>query len=95
MNISRYQKIFGVGPLGLVIGLSLLAALWLLDKQLGHVQILAHPHPIRAFGLLLACLDLLAHLVHSDHPAMVAAQPALYERPVPVGEVGFSGISDV
>lgn len=50
MNISRYQKIFGVGPIGATLGLSLLGLLWLLDRILNHVEILSQPEPIRIIG---------------------------------------------
>jgi protein-S-isoprenylcysteine O-methyltransferase Ste14 len=61
-GISRYQKLFGVGPVGLVIGLVLLGLLWLLDRQLGHVEILAQPGPIRICGLILIGLWICWHI---------------------------------
>lgn len=62
MKISRYQKIFGVGPLGLVIGWCLLAALWLLDRKLGHVRIMSQPEPIALVGLILICIWICWHI---------------------------------
>ncbi len=50
MEISRYQKRFGVGPIGLLAGLAILGALWLLDRSLGHVEILSRPAPLRMIG---------------------------------------------
>jgi len=62
IGISRYQKLFGVGPVNLLISLSLLGLLWLLDRLLGHVEILTRPGPIRAFGLILFGLWICWHL---------------------------------
>ena len=53
LNISTYQKAFGVGPIGFLAGLLLLGLLWLLDKNLGHVEILSRPVSIRIFGWML------------------------------------------
>jgi protein-S-isoprenylcysteine O-methyltransferase Ste14 len=52
-GISRYQKLFGVGPLGVIISLALLGLLWLLDRILHHMEILSQPRPLRAIGLIL------------------------------------------
>jgi protein-S-isoprenylcysteine O-methyltransferase Ste14 len=52
-NISRYQKTFGTGPVGFLAGLLLLGLLWLLDRTLGHVEILSRPGPIRILGWML------------------------------------------
>lgn len=62
MNISKYQKICGIGPLGLFIGLSLLAALWLLDRILGHVKILSQPEPLTLVGLILIGIWICWHI---------------------------------
>ena len=53
MNISRYQKIFGVGPIGAVAGFLLLGFLWQVDRILNHVEILSQPKPIRILGFML------------------------------------------
>ncbi len=52
-EISRYQKLFGIGPIGLVIGLALFGILWLLDRRLGRAEILVPGGPIKAFGYIL------------------------------------------
>ncbi len=53
MNISRYQRYFGVGLLNVMISLFLFAILWLLDRKLGHVEISGRSGPIRIFGFAL------------------------------------------
>jgi protein-S-isoprenylcysteine O-methyltransferase Ste14 len=53
MNISKYQKVFGIGPLSLALGLLLLGILWLMDRKLDHLSILRQPRPVRIFGLVL------------------------------------------
>ncbi len=50
MKISKYQKRFGVGLLGTIIGLILLGLLWLLDRALHHVEILSQPRTLRIIG---------------------------------------------
>jgi protein-S-isoprenylcysteine O-methyltransferase len=50
MNISRYQKLFGVGPLGLLIGVVLLGLLWLMDRALQHVEMSSQPGIMRIIG---------------------------------------------
>jgi protein-S-isoprenylcysteine O-methyltransferase Ste14 len=58
MNISRLQKLFGVGPMGVFISLVLLTiAVWA-DRLLGHTAILAHPEPINVIGGGLAVIGL-------------------------------------
>jgi protein-S-isoprenylcysteine O-methyltransferase Ste14 len=61
MEISKYQKLFGVGPLGLGISLVLLGFLWLLDRALGQVQIMNQPRPVRVLGLILIALEFCWH----------------------------------
>ena len=39
MKIDKYQKIFGVGPLGAFLSLVLLACAWWLDRKVGHPRI--------------------------------------------------------
>jgi protein-S-isoprenylcysteine O-methyltransferase len=53
MNISRYQKLFGVGPLGMLISMVLLGLLWLLDRVLHHVEMSRQPEMIRIIGSIL------------------------------------------
>ena len=54
MNISKYQKRFGVGILGGIISWILLGLLWLLDRALHHVEILSQPRPLGIIcGILL------------------------------------------
>jgi protein-S-isoprenylcysteine O-methyltransferase Ste14 len=62
MNISGYQKRFGVGPVGAAIGLLLFGFLWLLDQRLDHMEILSHPKPIRMIGLVLIGVWVCWHL---------------------------------
>jgi protein-S-isoprenylcysteine O-methyltransferase Ste14 len=51
-GISRYTKLFGIGPTALLISLCLLGLLVLLDKLLGHVAITSRPGLIRAVGIV-------------------------------------------
>ena len=53
MSISRYQKLFGVGPLGMLISLVLLGLLWLLDRILHHLEMSSRPGIIRIIGSIL------------------------------------------
>lgn len=53
MDISKFQKMFGIAPVGFIIGLVLFCLLWLLDRRLGHVEILSQPGPVRIFGIIL------------------------------------------
>jgi len=62
MKISKYKKIFGMGPLGMVIGLVLLGLLWLLDRALNHVEILTQPKPLRIIGLCFIALWMCWHV---------------------------------
>jgi len=62
MTISKYQKLFGVGPLGALISLILLFILWLLDRILGHVEVLSQPGPLRILGLILIGLWICWHI---------------------------------
>jgi protein-S-isoprenylcysteine O-methyltransferase Ste14 len=52
-GISTYKKLFGIGPMALLISLILLGLLWLLDRLFGHVAILNHPKPFRIMGIVL------------------------------------------
>jgi protein-S-isoprenylcysteine O-methyltransferase Ste14 len=56
MSISRYQKLFGVGPLGMLIGIVLLGLLWLLDRAFHSAEILSQPGTIRFIGLVFVVL---------------------------------------
>jgi protein-S-isoprenylcysteine O-methyltransferase Ste14 len=58
MDISRPQKIFGVGPMGAVISLALLTTAVWVDRVLGHSAILANPAPIKVVGGGLAVIGL-------------------------------------
>ena len=62
MKISKYQKQFGVGPVGLLVSLFVLALLWLLDRNLGHVVVLNKPQPIRILGFILIGLWICWHV---------------------------------
>jgi len=62
MNISRCQKFFGVGHIGILISLTSLSLLWLLDRVLHHVEILNPPGPIRIAGYVLIAIWICWHL---------------------------------
>ena len=51
MDIGKYQKLFGVGPLGLLFSLICLGLLWLLDRSLDHVALLNSPRPMMLAGM--------------------------------------------
>ncbi len=53
INISKYRKLFGVGPMGLTISLVLLGLLLLADRGLGRVEMLSQPGPVRIIGMIL------------------------------------------
>ena len=53
MSISKYQKIFGVGPAGFLISAVLVGLLWLLNRALGPVQLPALPPWTRTAGMIL------------------------------------------
>ena len=61
MNISRYQKLFGVGPLGLLIGLAGLSVLWILDRIFRHVAIFSQPKLLRILGFILIAIWICWH----------------------------------
>jgi protein-S-isoprenylcysteine O-methyltransferase Ste14 len=61
MFISKYNKLFGIGPLGILISLLVLGLLLLLDRALGHIRILAQPTTLRIVGLLLIGLWICWH----------------------------------
>ena len=62
MNSSKYQKVFGVGPLGFSSGAVLFVLLWLLDRAFNHVEILNHPRPLRIAGLILIAIWICWHI---------------------------------
>ena len=53
MTISRFQRLFGVGLLGVLVSLVVFGVLWILDRKLAHPQILHRPEPVRTLGLAL------------------------------------------
>ena len=58
MAISRLNKLFGIGPMGMFISLVLLAiAVWL-DRVLGHSAILKNPTPLKVVGVVLVIIGL-------------------------------------
>ncbi len=61
MNITRYQKLFGVGHIALLIELIIFVLLWLVDRVLGHVEIWSRPWPIRIIGSILITIWICWH----------------------------------
>jgi protein-S-isoprenylcysteine O-methyltransferase Ste14 len=58
MDISRRQKLFGVGPMGMVISLVVLTiAVWV-DRLVGHLAILANPASIKVVGEYIAVIGM-------------------------------------
>ena len=62
MHINKYQKIFGVGPVSMLIGLVMFSLLWLLDRELGHVEILSQPGVVRTIGFILIAAWICWHI---------------------------------
>jgi protein-S-isoprenylcysteine O-methyltransferase Ste14 len=58
MDISRLQRLFGVGPMGAVISIVWLRLAGWVDHVLGHAGILANPAPIKVVGGVLAAIGL-------------------------------------
>ena len=61
-SLTAYKKLFGVGPLGVLITLSLFLLAWLLDRKMGHVIILMRPCPLRCTGIFLISFGLVLHM---------------------------------
>jgi protein-S-isoprenylcysteine O-methyltransferase Ste14 len=61
MDYSVVQKLFGVGPIGIVISLILLTAAILADRVLGHPEILKYRPLMEALGALLVCAGLVLY----------------------------------
>jgi len=53
VTITRFQRLFGVGLMGLLVSLLVFGVLWMLDRKLAHPQILFHPESARILGLAL------------------------------------------
>ncbi len=62
MNVSTYQRLFGVGQIALAIELVLFGALWSLDRALGRIRILNSPQPLRTAGIILIAVWTCWHL---------------------------------
>jgi protein-S-isoprenylcysteine O-methyltransferase Ste14 len=61
MTLGRYQKLFGVGQIALLIGIGLLGLLWLLDRAFDHAEILNRPQPVRLAGFVLIAIWICWH----------------------------------
>jgi protein-S-isoprenylcysteine O-methyltransferase Ste14 len=61
MNIPKYQKVFGVGPIGILIGLISFGLIWLLDRHLGRVMILRQANLVRIIGASLIAIWICWH----------------------------------
>ncbi|MGO9118875.1 MAG: methyltransferase family protein [Desulfomonilaceae bacterium] len=62
MDLSRFQKLFGVGPAGALVSLALLVAAAWLDRLLGHPTLSVHAAPLKIVGLALVFAGLVLHL---------------------------------
>jgi len=62
MDRRALQKLFGVGPIGAVISLILLAVAVWTDRLLGHPEILKYRSVMEALGALLVCAGLVLHV---------------------------------
>jgi protein-S-isoprenylcysteine O-methyltransferase Ste14 len=61
MNMKKFQKLFGVAPLGFTSGMILFGLLWLLDRALDHAAIMNDPWVPRLIGLILIVLWICWH----------------------------------
>jgi protein-S-isoprenylcysteine O-methyltransferase Ste14 len=59
--IGRYRKLFGTGPLAYCINFCLLGLMLLLDRELGRIEILDDPKPLRILGLVFIALWICWH----------------------------------
>jgi hypothetical protein len=84
MGISRAQKLFGVGPLCVVISIVWLRlAVWV-DHIMGHAAILADPAPMKVVGGVLAVMGLgllFWTMRYADHAKLVGLRRALHNGP--------------
>ena len=53
MEIGKTEKIFGTGPIGLILSIALLPFFWWLNQILGHPSVLDRPAPLRYVSALL------------------------------------------
>ena len=63
MKISKYKKIFGVGPLGALISIALMLPFWWMDHKLGHPAISQNPIFLKTFSCLLILTGAGIHLL--------------------------------
>jgi protein-S-isoprenylcysteine O-methyltransferase Ste14 len=61
MQISRYQKMFGVGPFGWLINLAILGLLVFLDRMAHHVEISRNPVLAKIIGFILIAIWICWH----------------------------------
>jgi protein-S-isoprenylcysteine O-methyltransferase Ste14 len=61
MNINRRQRLFGVGPMGVLISLVLLTMAIRVDRLLGHPAILANSAPLKIVGVVFIAIGLGLH----------------------------------
>jgi protein-S-isoprenylcysteine O-methyltransferase Ste14 len=62
MKLSKYQKRFGIGPIGLIISLVLFFILGRVNKWLGYVEILSRPRSAKILGIILLCIEVCWHI---------------------------------
>ena len=62
MQITRYQKLFGVGQISWMIGMVLIGLLYLLDGALGHPALARQPKTVRMIGAILIAIWICWHL---------------------------------
>ena len=61
MKLGKFRKIFGAGPLGLLVSLSLLSVFWWASRMLGHPTIMEHSGPLKVAAAVLVVMGLGLH----------------------------------
>jgi protein-S-isoprenylcysteine O-methyltransferase Ste14 len=97
MQITKYQKLFGVGQVAGLIGLAILGLLYLLDRMLSHVPITGRPESVRIAGGVLVvvgicwyvwCMKAITQWWHHDR--LCTSGPFKFVRhPIYAGSIWF------
>ncbi len=61
MEITKYQKLFGIGQIAGLIALVVMGLLYVLDRALGHLAISSQTKSVRIFGSILIAIWICWH----------------------------------